>query len=354
MSTAENVKITRNESAWEIEIKAEIPAESLTRYREEALKELQKTVKMDGFRPGKVPLEKIVATYGEPQLLRMAAERAIQKELPEILAKENIHVVEAPKVQIDPPEPNTSLSFTARAPLPPEVTLPDWRSIAKKHSEKKQEVTVSDNEYLQAQNHIRRERARIEHIEKGEEPAKALEAAKQLPEADLPPLDDEFAKSLGYESSAHFGEMLRSNIKNEKELQEKQLRRNAILEGIVTAATIKYPAIMREYELDDMETRIREDIARMGGTYEQYLEQTKKTREILRKEWQDAADKRTKTRLILNEIARTEKVTADEAAIEKEFSHAKEHYKDTPAENLRAGIAHAMRNEKVLELLENQ
>src|SRR3989344_8363299 len=125
MSTAENVKITRNESACEIEIKAEIPAESLTRYREEALKELQKTVKMDGFRPGKVPLEKIVATYGEPQLLRMAAERAIQKELPEILAKENIHVVEAPKVQIDPPEPNTSLSFTARAPLPPEVTLPD-------------------------------------------------------------------------------------------------------------------------------------------------------------------------------------------------------------------------------------
>ena len=103
-----------------------------------------------------------------------------------------------------------------------------------------------------------------------------------------------------------------------------------------------------------METRMREDIARMGGTYEQYLEQTKKTREILRKEWQDAADKRTKTRLILNEIARTEKVTADEAAIEKEFSHAKEHYKDTPAENLRAGIAHAMRNEKVLELLENQ
>ena len=374
--TAHNIKITRDTDAWEVELRAEIPAEAMVQYKEEAVKEVQKAAKMDGFRPGKVPLEKIIAVYGEPQLLRMAAERAIQKELPEILARENILVIEAPKVQIElpgdgkPARPDDSghsggpLSFTARAPLPPEVTLPDWKKIAKEHSEKKQEVTVSDDEYLQAQNHIRRERARIESIEKGEEPAKALEAAKQLPEADLPPLDDEFAKSLGYESSAHFGEMLRSNIKSEKEMQEKQLRRNAILKGIVTAATIKYPAVMREYELDDMETRIRDDIARMsagggsasggGDPFEMYLKQVGKTRETLRKEWQDAADKRAKTRLVLNEIAKQEKITADESAVEKELSHAKEHYKETPAENLRAGIAHAMRNEKVLELLENQ
>src|SRR3989338_4304671 len=354
MLTAQNIKIAHDDGAWEVELKAEIPADAMVRYRDEAVKEVQKTAKMDGFRPGKVPLEKIVAVYGEPQLLRLAAERAIQNELPEILAKENVLIIEAPKVETDTPEVGKPLTFTARAPLPPEVTLPDWKKIAKEHSEKKQEVSVSDDEYLQAQNHIRRERVRIEHIEKGEEPGRALEAAKQLPEADLPPLDDEFAKSLGYESSTHFGEMLRSNIKSEKEMQEKQLRRNVILEGIVTAATIKYPAVMREYELDDMETRIREDIARMGGTYEQYLEQTKKTRESLRKEWGEAADKRAKTRLILNEIAKTEKISVDEAAIEKEFAHAKEHYKETPEASLQAGIAHAMRNEKVLELLEKQ
>jgi len=364
MLTAQNIKIAHDDGAWEVELKAEIPADAMVRYRDEAVKEVQKTAKMDGFRPGKVPLEKIVAVYGEPQLLRLAADRAIQKELPEILAKENILVIEAPRVQTEPPEAGKPLSFTARAPLPPEVTLPDWKKIAKEHGEKKQGVTVSDDEYLQAQNHIRRERARIENIEKGEEPGKAQEAARKLPEADLPPLDDEFAKTLGYESSAHFGEMLRSNIKSEKEMQEKQVRRNAILEGIVTAATIKYPAVMREYELDDMETRIREDIARMsaqgrsasggGDPFEMYLKQVGKTRETLRKEWQDAADKRAKTRLILNEIAKVEKITVDDAAIEKEFAHAKEHYKNTPAESLRAGIAHAMRNEKVLELLENQ
>ena len=88
--------------------------------------------------------------------------------------------------------------------------------------------------------------------------------------------------------------------------------------------------------------------------FEEYLKKIGKTREQLRTEWQEAADKRAKTRLILNEIAKQEKITADEAAVEKELGHAKEHYKDVPQENLRAGIAHAMRNEKVLELLENQ
>jgi len=42
---------------------------------DEALKELQKTAKMDGFRPGKVPLDRIIAVYGEPQIVRLAAER---------------------------------------------------------------------------------------------------------------------------------------------------------------------------------------------------------------------------------------------------------------------------------------
>src|SRR3989344_5124667 len=101
MFTAQNIKITRDTDAWGVELRAEIPAEAMVQYKEEAVKEVQKAAKMDGFRPGKVPLEKIIAVYGEPQLLRMAAERAIQKELPEILARENILVIEAPKVQIE-------------------------------------------------------------------------------------------------------------------------------------------------------------------------------------------------------------------------------------------------------------
>ena len=53
--SAQKVKISRDETRWEVEVKAEIPADVLARYREQELKELQKTAKLDGFRPAKLP-----------------------------------------------------------------------------------------------------------------------------------------------------------------------------------------------------------------------------------------------------------------------------------------------------------
>ena len=353
MATA-NVKVTRDESAWEIEIKGEISADALAKHREEALKELQKTAKMDGFRQGKVPVERIVAVYGESAIMRQAAEHAIQHELPELMAKENIMLVEAPRVQTDNPESGKPLAFTARASLPPEVTLPDWKKIAHQHNEKKEVVTISDEERAQAKTHLRRERARIDKMEAGEEPEKAAEGSKAMEEKDLPELDAEFVKSIGYESVEAFEEALHTNMKNEKEARAKEVLRNSILDELVKESKIKYPAILKQYELDDMESRITEDLARFGTSFDQYLTQIKKTREEVRKEWDEAADKRAKTRLILSEIARQEKVVPDEARVETELKHAKEHYKDASEANMRAGIIHALRNEQVLGLIEGQ
>src|SRR3989344_5420904 len=79
-----NVKVTRDDAAWEAEIKAEIPAELLAHYRTEALKEIKKTAKLDGFRPGKAPEEQIIKVYGETAILREAVELAIQHELHEV------------------------------------------------------------------------------------------------------------------------------------------------------------------------------------------------------------------------------------------------------------------------------
>ncbi len=352
--TTSNIKIARDESAWEIEIKGEVSAESLAKHREVALKELQKTAKLDGFRPGKAPIDRIVAIYGESAVMRQAAQSAIESELPELLAKENVLIVEAPRVQTENPEAGKPLPFTARAPLPPEIKLPDWKTIARKHNEKREPVTVSDEEHAQAKTHLRRERARIDKMQAGEDAQKAAEASKQMDEKDLPELDEPFAQSIGYESVEKFEEALATNMRNEKETQQKQLLRNAILDELSKESTIKYPMILKEYELDEMEGRIREDLSRFGSTFENYLEQTKKTRDEIRKEWGEAADKRAKTRLILSEIAKQENIVPDPERVEAELKHAKDHYKDASESNLRAGIAHALRNEQVLELLESQ
>lgn len=352
MSTATNVKVSRDENAWEIEIKAEIPAESFAHYRAQALKEVASTAKLDGFRPGKAPEDAVLRVYGEDAILRHAAEHAIEHELPELLAKEQIAVVEAPRVTTSTPESGKALTFTARAALAPKIELPDYKAISEKNRAL-EEVSVSDTEHTEALAHLRRERLRIDKIEAGTEPQKAAEEAKAMAEADLPALDDVFVQSLGYADTTAFSEALRQNIHNEKQLRAMEKRRALILDELVKGSTIKYPSSLLEYELDDMEARVKDDLARIGQTWEGYLAEVKKTREELRDSWKEAADRRAKVRLLLGEIARREQIDPDQAAVEHELGHAKQHYPDAKDEVLRVHLMHAMRNDMTLRFLES-
>ena len=320
-----NVKVSRDDARWEVEVRAEIPAEALARYRQESLTELQRTAKLDGFRPGKAPKERIVQTYGEAAILKQAVEHAIQHELPELLAAEKLLIIESPRVTTEAPVAGKALPFTARAALAPSVELSDYRAVAKKHNATKEEISVSDQEHAEAMTHLRRERTRIDKIEAGTEPQKAAEESRAIEEKELPALDDAFVQSLGYENAEKFSEALRTNIKTEKEMRAQEKRRAAILDDLVKDSKVSFPASLREYELDDMEARIREDIERAGSTWEGYLAQAKKTREDIRTEWHDAADKRAKVRLILAEIARKENIEPDEKALAHEVEHAKKH-----------------------------
>ncbi len=354
MHNLKNVKTIRDDKQWEVEVRAEIPAETLAQYRAEALKDLQKTVKLDGFRPGKAPENRIIEVYGEEAILRRAAESAVQKELPELLAIEKLPVVDTPKVTIETLQTGKSLVFTARAALAPKVELPDYKEIATKNPPiDESAVEVSSEEHSQALTHLRRERLRIEKIESGTDPQKAVEESHTIEEKELPELGEDFVKSLGFENTQAFSDKLLENIKTEKELQAREKRRAALLDALVKESTISYPAMLREYELNDMEARMTDDIKRGGGTFEQYLTQIKKTREEVRAEWKDAADKRARVRLILGEIARKENIEPDAERLGHELEHAKKHYPQADTSVLRAHIAHALRNDAVLKFLES-
>ncbi|MBI5004428.1 hypothetical protein HZC00_05045 [Candidatus Kaiserbacteria bacterium] len=352
MGNTTNVKIIRDEKAWEVEVKAEISAEALDSYRTKALAEVQKGAKMDGFRPGKAPIEAVLKLYGEDTIMRRAAEMAIQHELPEILVAQQVLVIEAPHVTTDTPVAGKALPFTAKAPMAPRVELGDYKATAQKHREITDDLSVTDKEHEEAMTHIRRERARIDKIEAGIEPQAAAEESRKMEPKDLPEIDDTFAQTIGYADAAAFSEALRGNIKHEKELKAGEKRRSLILEELVKGSKVSYPARLREYELDDMEARIKDDLARTGTSYEAYLAEIKKTREELRDTWKDAADTRTKVRLILAEIARVEHIEPSIEALDHELQHAREHYKDADPNILRTHIAHAMRNEATLRFLE--
>lgn len=351
-------KISRDTKRWEIEVNGEIAPEALAEHRKHVLAHMVKDAHLPGFRPGKAPESAVIKAVGEGEILRRTIEHSVQHELPEILAKENAPIVEAPRVTVTSAPANwpaeKPVVFTARAGLAPEIKLPDYKKIAAKTNADKKEVEVTDEEHQQTLTHLKRERARITKVELGVTPQEAHAEAQKMEEKDLPALDDEFVKSLGYENLEKFSESVRTNIKNEKGLREIERRRAALLDELVAESKISYPALLKEYELDDMEARLRQDLQNMGLTWEQYLAEMKKTAEEIRTGWDEAADKRAKVRLVLSRIAQEEKIDADPERLEREIKHAKQHYPQADDAGLRAHIQHALRNEAVIAFLEQQ
>lgn len=349
-----DVTITKDEARWEAEIRATIPADVLAHEREHVMKDLIRTTELKGFRKGHAPESEIVRAYGEAHILERTAEHAVRHHLPEILAAHEVNAVDTPRVAIESLAPGRDLTFIARAPLAPEITLADYAATAARTNTGRESVSVTDEEFADAEVHFRRERMRVSAIESGTDPKDASEKARTHAIDDLPALDDAFVQSLGLKDTAEFSERVREQIKHEKQMQADSKHRTLIIDALIKESAIKYPAVLKDYELDDMEARLVDDLSRLGQTLDAYLAETKKTKEELRTGWDDAADKRVKMRLILSEIARREKIDAEPDAMERELAIAKRHYPDTDDAMLRTHIAHALRNDAVLKWLESR
>lgn len=88
------------------------------------LKKLSRTVKMPGFRPGKVPLKVVARTY-EPQARSEAIGAAVEKAFGEAVRTQNLRVAGYPR--IEPRESSVSgvLEFSAVFEIYPEVVIGD-------------------------------------------------------------------------------------------------------------------------------------------------------------------------------------------------------------------------------------
>lgn len=110
----------------EIEITIEVAPEMLAKARTEAIKRFQQEVKIDGFRPGSAPAEKVLERVGENNITLEAHDLAIKLAYAEAVTSEKLQVVSYPKVEIISTEP---LKFIAKVAVLPEVQLGDWKKI---------------------------------------------------------------------------------------------------------------------------------------------------------------------------------------------------------------------------------
>lgn len=340
----------------EVEIEGEIDSEVFESYFPKALKKLGENLKLDGFRKGKIPENVLLSNIPEINILEEMAQMALSEYYPKIIAEERIDAISRPEISIIKLARKNPLGFKIKTAVLPEIKLPDYKKISGKIiseiTEKEKDTSVSEEELESTIMDIRKSRAPKVHMAEHEH----KEGEERVhPEPELPEFNDEFVKALGpFKDIADFKSKLKENIKLEKENQLKEKTRLKIIEKIIEESVLEVPEILIEVELDKILYKMESDITQMGLKFEDYLKHLSKTTADLRKEFRNDGEKKAKFALILNEIAKAEKIVADEAEVAKEVAHILEHYKDADPERARMHAENVLTNEKIFQFLESQ
>ncbi len=120
-TTQENIGAA---SALERRFDMAVPLADIDKEVEQRLKQLSRTVKMAGFRPGKVPMKLVAQHYG-PQARSEAIGAAVEKAFGERVREQNLRVAGYPRIEPKTAADAGRLEFSAIFEVYPEIALGD-------------------------------------------------------------------------------------------------------------------------------------------------------------------------------------------------------------------------------------
>lgn len=136
----------------------------------------------------------------------------------------------------------------------------------------------------------------------------------------VPELNDDFAKEAGKFDSV---EELKNDVKNKLEEAAKDRAernfKNAVIKAAVDNAKVDIPEVMVDDRITSMIADLNVSLESRGMKLEQYLGYINKTIEELRNEYREAAREGVKTDLVLEAIAKQEKLEVEEKDLELEL-----------------------------------
>ena len=135
-----------------------VPVQDVDRQVDDRLKQLARTVKMQGFRPGKVPMKMVVQQYG-PQVRSEVIGDAVQKAFADAVKQADLKVAGYPKIEKkDGPADAPAFEFSATFEIYPEVKVGD---VSAKSIERPQ-IAVDDAAVDKTIEILRKQRVRFE------------------------------------------------------------------------------------------------------------------------------------------------------------------------------------------------
>ena len=105
----------------------ELPEEDFEKAVQDRLQKIARTVKIDGFRPGKVPLSVVKKRFSN-DARKEALEEAVQSSLYQAMNQENLRPAGAPQVEFLPLEEGKGPQYAVVFEIMPELTLSDMKA----------------------------------------------------------------------------------------------------------------------------------------------------------------------------------------------------------------------------------
>jgi len=149
------MNITRKDlEKGQVELSVELSVEEMTPLMEKGAEALSKEIKIEGFRPGKAPLNVLKQKIGELAIMEEAVKISLNKNIYKII-DENIkdrEVVGQPEVEITKLAPNNPVEYKIKVSVLPEVKLGKYKDLKIKQEKvivKEEEVNKIINDLLE-------------------------------------------------------------------------------------------------------------------------------------------------------------------------------------------------------------
>ena len=161
------------------------------------------------------------------------------------------------------------------------------------------------------------------------QPAVFKVKVNEIKEVKIPEMDEDFFADLGLEG-INSVEALEKQVKENLTVQKEQASENKYFDDLLEAASknveVEIPHAMIHEEIDRMLKQYEENLKMQGLTLKQFYQFTNSDEKALKDQMHEEAEKRVLYRLMLEEIAKTEKIEIDDKQANEEAEKLAEKY----------------------------
>ncbi|HZW48948.1 MAG TPA: trigger factor [Bacillota bacterium] len=141
------------------------------------------------------------------------------------------------------------------------------------------------------------------------------------------PLDDDFAKDVSdVETLAELKLQLENTLKGTAALQDKEAKREAVLNQVVANAQLEIPEILITRQTEQMMHNFENSLMRQGLKLADYQKILGKTAERMKEDFKPQAEKAVRQTLVIDEITKLENIVATEEEVEKQVAEMAKAY----------------------------